>query len=95
MPVKLFESIGAGRPVIASSGNAAADFVGENRVGWVVDPDREAVADLLAHLLENPSALSSRRDEVLAVSPVHTWEQRARGVLARLGVPPFAENEPR
>jgi glycosyltransferase involved in cell wall biosynthesis len=54
LPGKLFEYIGAGRPVLAlASGNEAARVVAETGIGWNVDPeDVGAIADALRRAVE-------------------------------------------
>lgn len=49
LPGKIFEYMGAGRPVLAlAAGNEAARVVGETRIGWSVPPDDPAaIADAL------------------------------------------------
>jgi glycosyltransferase involved in cell wall biosynthesis len=52
LPGKLFEYIGAGRPVLAlADGNEAARVVQETGVGWTVPPlDVPAIADALERI---------------------------------------------
>lgn len=77
MPVKMFEAIGAGVPLIASSPSSAADFVAEHGFGWGVD-GTEATAALLRRLVADPTEVGRVRATVLAGRCDHTWQARAR-----------------
>ena len=86
MPVKLFEAVGASRPLIVSPRNAAARFVSTHDVGWIVEPTVDAVRRLLERLRSSPGEVSEKRESVRAIAPTNTWETRARQVLDRLEV---------
>ncbi|WP_297639914.1 glycosyltransferase [Caldilinea sp.] len=77
IPLKLFESLGHGVPVIVSSNTEAARFVQAEHIGWVVDSTEE-LRHLLNYLADHPSELKKMRDNVLQVREKHTWQQRAK-----------------
>jgi glycosyltransferase involved in cell wall biosynthesis len=79
MPVKLFEAIGKGLPIIAMRGTAAGSFVEREGLGWVVENGKEAAA-ILARLFEDPSILSRTAERVRKEKVKHTWQARARFV---------------
>jgi hypothetical protein len=85
MPVKLFEALSYGLPVVAIHGSAAADFIQRHGIGWTVRSSKEA-AVLINRLLEpgNPE-LDQVRCRVLIVANDHSWIQRARQVVDDLG----------
>ena len=95
MPVKLFEALGVGRPLIISAGNSAARFAAASGLGWVVEPDGEDLRLLLERLRSDPGEVATMHDRVVAAAPAHTWEARAAYVLDRLGVPLSRQSRPR
>ncbi len=81
MPVKVFEAISYGVPLIVSAGSKSlADFVKREQLGWVVSGPAE-FTKLLKYLAENPEELQRTRERVLHVRERHTWEERAREVV--------------
>jgi glycosyltransferase involved in cell wall biosynthesis len=84
-PVKLYEYIGARRPVIASGGTLSASFVERNGVGWSVPYEARALQHLLQVLLADPAEVERKCHGVEQVRGQHTWEARARQVVAELG----------
>lgn len=83
-PLKLYEYIGAERPVIASAGTLAGGFVAQHDIGWTLPYADEAIAALLRQLSENRSLLAPKRDALLRIRPLHTWQARAQQVALDL-----------
>ena len=86
MPVKMFEAIGFGRPVLASNGTTAAAFIDATGTGWVVDDN--TLVPTLARLAADSGLVATRYDAVVAHQSEHTWESRARFVADSLMAPP-------
>lgn len=84
-PLKVYEYIGHGLPIIASDGSLAGRFVAENGLGWAVRYDRGAFAELLARLDAQPHLVEEARERVLAVRDEHSWVGRAHEVARVLG----------
>ncbi|WP_238994142.1 glycosyltransferase [Actinomyces sp. 565] len=84
VPVKLFEYLSYGRPVIATRGTETGRIVEANGAGWVVDYDRDAIASLLAHLQEAPEEIAERAAAARAAARVNTWADRARDAARTL-----------
>ena len=80
MPVKLFEYIGYGKPVIATADTAAGRYVQENDIGWAVDFDAEAFRKMLMRLAENRDEIREKTENTVAIIPDNTWEARAQTV---------------
>ncbi|WP_233188273.1 glycosyltransferase [Actinomyces qiguomingii] len=78
VPVKLFEYLSYGRPVIATRGTEAGRIIEANGAGWVVDYRREAIAALLRRLQEEPREIEERAAAARAAARVNTWADRAR-----------------
>lgn len=82
MPIKLFEAIGAGRPVLATEGTAVGDFVSSAGVGWTV-PNRELTSTLAALALD-PEGVAAATTRVIDVRQEHSWARRAQYVVDEL-----------
>lgn len=86
MPVKLFESIGFGRPVLATNDCVAADFVEETGLGWSVSND--ALVDCLVRLRDDRGEVRTVQERVRNEVAMHSWLRRAEQVAEQLrGVP--------
>ena len=84
MPVKVFEAISFGVPQIVSAGlEVAARLIEEENLGWVVQGPGE-FAGLLRHLAERPEEVARKRESVLEARSRHSWQARAREVVAQL-----------
>lgn len=83
-PLKMYEYLGNGKPIIATQGSLVARFVEENGVGWVLPYEATALAELLDQLSSNPAELENMRERVREVRADHTWLARARQVVETL-----------
>jgi glycosyltransferase involved in cell wall biosynthesis len=82
MPVKLFEALGFGRPVLASAGTAVGDYVSEQRVGWTVN--NASLAETLATLRDDRALIRACQQHVVRLQPSVSWNARATEVADRL-----------
>lgn len=82
-PLKLFESLACGVPVIVSDWPGMADFVREHRCGVVVPPgDPEALARAVAQLVADPDrALEMGKRGAEEVHRKHSWDAKAEETL--------------
>ena len=83
MPIKIFESLGYGIPVIITAGSEAAEFIKSNDAGWVID-NLADLPDLLKRLQDNRGEIARRRDAVMQLRTRHTWQDRARQIITTL-----------
>jgi glycosyltransferase involved in cell wall biosynthesis len=83
-PLKLYEYIGHGKPIIASAKTHAGEFVEKNGVGWVLDYQSESLVSLLKYPRENPAEICSAAERSRNVAAQNTWADRARLVSAQL-----------
>lgn len=90
-PIKLFEYMSAGVPVVASNFPLLKKIVVENQSGLVVDPlNTEAIAEAVLYLLENPEesekmGLAGK----IAVEQVYNWDKefsRLKKLYRELGI---------
>ncbi|PID97947.1 MAG: hypothetical protein CSA82_01870 [Actinobacteria bacterium] len=80
-PVKLYDYIGHHKPVIATKGTLAGDFVSTNGCGWTIEYDQEQLADLLTYLSQNPEEVETYQSNVADLAVLHTWKARAQQVV--------------
>lgn len=90
-PLKLYEYLAQGKPIIAVDGSLAAQFVVENGIGWSLPYRREALVELLDRLTADPVEYRRVRERVLSVRADHTWTARAGQAAAELAGPGVAD----
>lgn len=79
MPLKLFDYMSFGRPIIATNCTAMANFIKENDIGVITDDNPESLAKGIIELLSNrDSAIKYGRNAFSAVKNKHSWKHRAR-----------------
>lgn len=79
-PMKLYEYLGNGVPILVSEGTLAADVVRENDAGWVVDFSERALRSVLTRLKEHPSEILTKAQNAAAAGSRSTWKTRADSV---------------
>lgn len=84
LPVKMFEYMSAGVPVIASDFPLWRDIIESSRCGICVDPeDPQAIADAMDHLVMHPAeAETMGRNGQLAVHERYNWTIEEGKLLA-------------
>ncbi len=80
MPVKIFESLGYGLPLITTAGTATADFIEREGIGWVVANSTE-FRELISRLQNNPDEVEKKRVQAETTRYNHTWQRRAQAVV--------------
>ena len=85
MPVKLFEYIEHGLPIVATKNCVAGDFVEENDIGWSIHYNTKAFTKLFSKLNDNRELLNDKRKKLPAVAKENTWDARALQVSDDLG----------
>jgi glycosyltransferase involved in cell wall biosynthesis len=95
-PLKLFEYLAAGLPVVASEGGQLSQLILHGQTGILCPPgDPEALASALAQLRASPGVRQALGEAGRAmVLANHTWDEIVRRALA-LGeqTPPATERE--
>jgi glycosyltransferase involved in cell wall biosynthesis len=84
MPFKLFEYIGTGRPIVATRGTLAGDFVAKHSLGWAVEYSDATIAELLTNLRNDRTIVSAAAGGVADCQNENTWFARAAKVIADL-----------
>ena len=83
-PVKFFEYIGHGKPVLLSRGTYAGDLGEALGVGPVIEYSAEALRTELQDLHAHPERLAQYADSARRVRHQQTWTARAEQAIARL-----------
>lgn len=86
VPMKLYEYLGYGKPVLASSQTLAGEIVEDLGVGCSVHYRSEEIAAALSRLIEHPEELETLAQRARTVREDQTWVSRARTVAASLDV---------
>lgn len=84
VPLKLFEYLGYGKPVLASRGTLAGDMVDNMGSGFTVENDHTEIAALLRRLAGDPSLLEDAAVQAREAGRRNTWRERALTVSAVL-----------
>jgi glycosyltransferase involved in cell wall biosynthesis len=87
VPFKLFEYIGSGRPIVATRGTLAGDFVSAHSLGWSVEYSDAGIAQLLTGLRDDRTVVSAAAAAVADRQHENTWFARAAKVIADLSRP--------
>lgn len=77
-PMKMFEYLGHGKPVVATEGSLAGEFVVEHGIGWALPYRAEALSELLIRLQRSPEVYAEACERAMAVRHANTWEARAQ-----------------
>ena len=83
-PLKLYEYLGHGKPIIATEGTLAGDFVITHGIGWAIPYRADALAALLDTLSAEPHLVAAVHQRVREVRHRHTWRARAEQVASDL-----------
>ncbi|WP_162840303.1 glycosyltransferase family 4 protein [Acetanaerobacterium elongatum] len=85
IPVKVFEYLSYGLPVVTTNCTEIAAFVRRSDVGVIVEDNAAAIADGVSQLIENPQKYQKLcANAVLAINSENLWEHRAAKVLTDL-----------
>jgi glycosyltransferase involved in cell wall biosynthesis len=82
-PLKIFEAMAAGVPVVASDLPAVREVIRDGRSGILVPPgDSDALAVALRKVIENPDLAVSLAREARREVEAYTWDRRAAALRA-------------
>ncbi len=83
-PMKMYEYLGHGKPIVATEGTLVGEFVEQHGVGWTIPYEAAALAELLDRLNTDREELRASVERVRSAREEHTWEARAREVARDL-----------
>ncbi len=83
-PLKVFESLAAGLPLVVSDLPSLRDVLDESCASFVEPENAEALADSVMGLLGDPPLRRERADAGTRRVQEHTWKARSARILGRL-----------
>lgn len=83
-PVKLYEYITRGKPILATDNTLVSRVVHDNEIGWSTPNDVDSIRAMLQHLEHHPQEVARARIQCEKVRQTHTWQARARQVVTDL-----------
>lgn len=83
-PLKLYEYIGNGKPILATEGTLAGERVARDGLGWTVPYTVDALTGVLSQLSDHSDQVSAARARVMAVRDDHSWQGRVEQLAAAL-----------
>ena len=84
VPLKLFEYIADGLPILAPKNTFVGDFVEKNNIGWQLEYDEKVLEEFLDKIIENRDLIIAKRKEVLKIRENHTWLKRAEEIAEKM-----------
>ena len=81
-PLKVFEAMAAGLPLVVSDLPSLREILGREDAHFVAPDDAAALARGIAELAQDPARRESLRQRSLERAPQHDWDARAGRILA-------------
>ena len=82
-PLKAFEAMAAGRPVIASDLPSSREFLRDGENALLVPPgDADALAAAIARILQDPGLAAGLARTAFDEAPRYSWDARARALVS-------------
>ena len=81
VPVKIFEYMGHGKPVIGSKGGQIEKIISQYSAGWCVEYSSEALQDLFRFLKLNKHQIENISNNLGAKHSDFSWDNRAKQVI--------------
>src|SRR3989344_4819768 len=80
-PIKVFEYMAAGVPLVITELPAVREFLSDNEAYFVKEYTREAFRDAVKDAMEHPTEREARACSAHAKSPQFSWQNRARRII--------------
>ena len=85
MPVKLFEYLSYGLPIVSTNCTEMASFISRNKVGLIAEDSASSLADRIRQLVEDKALYNQlRRNVRQTLENGNLWTDRARFVAEQL-----------
>ena len=77
MPIKVFEAISYGTPLLATSIYSIAEMVRREDIGWVTETSVEGIKMMLEHMKRHPEEIRQKTENTILAAEKNTWQCRA------------------
>lgn len=84
MPIKVFESISYGTPIIVSNKMAIAKVIRNEECGWIIDNNVEGIKNIFEYLNDNKDEIDLKTHNTIAAAKRHSWEARVQQIVSEL-----------
>jgi glycosyltransferase involved in cell wall biosynthesis len=83
-PLKLFEYLAAGKPVVCADLPTVRDVVDESSVKFFERGNADAMAQAIDNVFSHPEEAKKRAEKGKAIAQGHSWEKRMERILAAI-----------
>lgn len=84
MPIKIFEAVSYGTPILATGAASLSSFIVNNKIGWITEPTVDCLKKQFRFLLDHPEEIREKTENTINAAYCNTWEDRARQVAEDL-----------
>lgn len=84
MPIKVFEAISYGTPLLATDIYSIAQMIRREDIGWITENSVEGIKKILEHLKVHPEEIRQKTENTIMFAPHNTWKCRAQQVAQDL-----------
>lgn len=82
IPVKLFDYMSSGRPIVATNCLSMSHFIQENNIGIISTDNPKDFAEKIIYLFDNPDlAQKYGNNAYRAIKEKHSWQHRATSLI--------------
>ncbi|MDR0314667.1 MAG: glycosyltransferase [Oscillospiraceae bacterium] len=84
VPIKTFEYMSYGKPILSTSCNEIQRIIESNNMGWVVCDNEESMKEKIMYLCTSREEIMTAKKNSIAALSDNTWEKRAQTVVDTL-----------
>jgi glycosyltransferase involved in cell wall biosynthesis len=85
-PMKLFEYMASGRPIVASNLPSIAEVIGDDQAYFFTPDDAESLVATIETVLTDTQEAERRAVRARERAEYHTWEKRAQRIIQKLSI---------
>ena len=82
-PLTLYEAWACGKPVVVTPGTNAADWVRSNGLGWICEPNSDAIAKALINIYDNRRSITDKGAKAREFVKKFTWRRTAEILVVK------------
>lgn len=84
IPVKLFEYMEYNKPIIATEGTAAGEFIKKNNMGWSIQYNEDHISNTISKIISDINEYKSKLTTINETVKNNTWEKRVEKIISDL-----------